>query len=247
MIIDKKNKYLFIGLYFSGSSAISKELITEYSGIPIFSKHTSVPYLLKKKGKEYLSEYSVLAVIRDPIEMTLSRYNKLKTNHNEIYTSENSYKKNGGWLSESDKMLFDLVYNKGIGFEEYLKIIYSKKRFNHDLSYNSKFITHTIQFENLNEGFQAFLIEKGLKSKRNLPIFNKTNKEVLSHNLSKKQIIKYFGGYYWYNQRYFPNINIKIPFTEKAIFLLQNFIQRKRKLRFDFFLDNNLNQHNYWD
>ena len=32
MIISHKHKYIFIGLPFSGSSAISKELIEEYEG-----------------------------------------------------------------------------------------------------------------------------------------------------------------------------------------------------------------------
>jgi hypothetical protein len=247
MIIDKKNKYVFIGLYFSGSSAISKELISEYGGSPIFSKHTSIPYLLKKKGKGYIDGYSVLAVIRDPVEMTLSRYNKLKTNHNKIYTTESSYKKNGGWLTESDKEIFDLVYNKGISFEDYLQKRFARKRFNHDLSFNSNYITHSVPFENLNEGFQSFLSEKGITPKRDLPIFNKTRKEITFHNLNENQVKKYFGGYYWYNKRFFPNKNMNISFVQKVMFLLQNSLQKTRKFKLDHFLDTNLNHKNYWD
>lgn len=247
MIIDKNNKYLFVGLYFSGSSAISKELITEYRGTPIFSKHTSIPYLLKKKGKDYIDGYSVLAVIRDPIDMTFSRYNKLKTNHNQIYTSESSYKKNGGWLSESDKVLFDLVYNKGISFEEYLKIKFSKKMFNHDLSYNSKYISHVIHFENLNSDFKSVIKSIGLEPKRDLPIFNKTQKAVNEYELSDKVKRRVFASYYWYNKRFFPDNRIKTSVFLKIGFLIQNSFQKKRKLIFDRMLDKNLNLENYWD
>ena len=65
MIISHKNKYIFIGLPMTGSSAISKELIEYYGGESIYMKHTNIPYLIKKTNIN-IKDYYVFGVYRDP-------------------------------------------------------------------------------------------------------------------------------------------------------------------------------------
>ena len=52
MIISHKYKFLFIGLPFSASSAITKELNKEYEGKPLLRKHSLHHDFLKVATKE---------------------------------------------------------------------------------------------------------------------------------------------------------------------------------------------------
>lgn len=85
MIISHKYKYIFIGLPFSGSSAISKELIELYDGESIFMKHTNIQAILNTK-KIDISKYFVFAVYRDPLDITRTTYSKYLNNAKGVYT-----------------------------------------------------------------------------------------------------------------------------------------------------------------
>ena len=52
MIISHKYKFLFIGLPFSASSAISKDLHLKYGGEPRLSKHSLYREFKKTANKE---------------------------------------------------------------------------------------------------------------------------------------------------------------------------------------------------
>ena len=63
MIISHKYKYLFIGLPFSASSAISKELNTRYEGQPLLRKHSlfqEFTRIANKEEKEYFHTHFLL-------------------------------------------------------------------------------------------------------------------------------------------------------------------------------------------
>ena len=60
MIISHKYKFLFIGLPFSASSAISKELHLNYNGEPLLRKH-SMYYEFKNLATEDELNYFVFA------------------------------------------------------------------------------------------------------------------------------------------------------------------------------------------
>ena len=50
MIISRKYQFLFIGLPFSASSAITKELNKEYEGKPLLRKHSLYQEFIKKRS-----------------------------------------------------------------------------------------------------------------------------------------------------------------------------------------------------
>ena len=72
MIISFKYKYIFVGLPNSGSSAISKELIENYSGESIKKKHSGIPYFILN-NKIDMKDYFVFGVYRDPIDISFSQ------------------------------------------------------------------------------------------------------------------------------------------------------------------------------
>ena len=80
MIISHKYKFLFIGLPFSASSAITKELNKEYEGKPLLRKHSLYQEFLKiANDKE--KKYFVFAVLRNPLDITVTVYEKMKSNY----------------------------------------------------------------------------------------------------------------------------------------------------------------------
>ena len=76
MIISHKYKFLFIGLPFSASSAITKDLHAKYEGEPYLRKHSLYHEFIKiatKKEKDYF----VFAVLRNPMEIVITTYSKI--------------------------------------------------------------------------------------------------------------------------------------------------------------------------
>jgi len=49
VIISEKWKYIFVGLPYSASSAISKELIEKYDGKPLLGKHSNITDLVSQQ------------------------------------------------------------------------------------------------------------------------------------------------------------------------------------------------------
>jgi hypothetical protein len=245
MIIDYTKKYIFVGLYFSGSSAISKELIENYGAETIFSKHTTIPYMIKNSSIN-IKEFQVIAVIRNPIEMAFSVYNKMLTNHQGIYTDSQNFKKNGGWISKKQHKIFRDVFENQISFEEYLKKNFILKKYNNDLSYNSKYITSVIRFEKINEDFISIFTKAGVEVKNDLQKFNVSKKVVKEIKLSPDGINKYFGNFLYYNKLFF-SYDYKPNLYSRIIFNVQIKFQLIKRLYSDAKLVKRFNPENYWD
>ena len=86
MIISHKYKFLFIGLPFSASSAISKELYLQYEGEAVLRKH-SLYHEFKKVATKEEQEYFVFAVLRNPMEIAITAYEKMKANAKGNFTN----------------------------------------------------------------------------------------------------------------------------------------------------------------
>ena len=84
MIISDKYRYIFVGLPFSASTAISKHLSENYEGKPLLRKH-SLYCEVKKKLSNKQIDYLVFAVIRNPMEIVATTYEKLKQNPKNMY------------------------------------------------------------------------------------------------------------------------------------------------------------------
>ena len=79
MVISHKYKYVFIELPRTATTAIVEELIKFYDGENILYKHSSYRELKKYYYNKY-SDYFVFACVRNPLDRTVSLYEKLKTN-----------------------------------------------------------------------------------------------------------------------------------------------------------------------
>ncbi len=173
MIISKKWKYIFIGLPFSASSAISKELVRNYEGVPVSWKHSNITD--SSVTREIIKDYFVFCVYRNPIDITFSYYNKILTNAYNVYTQKEYFIENGGWVTKKERRIYHKVRNSNLDFEAYLRLTYT---FPYDslFSLNQPYIDEVVYFDELNDSFTNTLDSIGVPVMRDLPVVNKTVK-----------------------------------------------------------------------
>ena len=118
MIISHKYKFLFIGLPFSASSAISKELHLQYEGEPFLRKH-SLYHEFKKAATIEEQKYFVFAVLRNPMEIAVTVYEKMKANAKGNFTNPELFTENGGHITKKHREVFNFIHDKKATFKQY--------------------------------------------------------------------------------------------------------------------------------
>ncbi len=250
MIINHDKKYIFVGLPFSASSAISKELLGCYDGEFILSKHANIPSLLRLRPDIDITQYCIFAVVRDPVDIEWTKYNKILTDAYGAHTNPDYFIENGGWVTKRARSIYKKITENNLNFEEYLRHIYKLYPFDNDLSINAKYLDRVIRFEHLLDDFKDTLLHLDIKPVRDLPIKNKTEKVAQNRELSEGTIRKIFGAHYWCNEKFYHR-HYKINIFEKVYF--RAFLQPLRfvkRLRFDALRSNQevdflMEPHNY--
>lgn len=203
MIISHKHKYIFVGLPFSGSSAISKELLELYDGESIFTKHTNIQSVLKSKEIN-IKEYFVFAVYRDPIEIIKSIYSKYINNSKGVYTDDKYLIKNGGHISKKSINMYHYIQSENLSFHSFVNL--NKKRFlpyDNVFTINEKHLDFKIDFNKLSEDFKLVLNKIGIQQVREIPVYNKTKNKKIIKNITQ---LNRFLPYYNRNESIFRNL-----------------------------------------
>ncbi len=245
MIIDEKLKYIFIGLPYSGSSAISKELIENYNGKTLFHKHANIPLLLKIRPHININDYLIFAVRRDPIDITISMYNKFLTNANDMYTDPKHFIENGGFVSKKERNTYLKIHKYNWSFENFIKHTYRFKHYNNDLSINNKYINYIIKFEEMSNDFDKCLKKIGLKPMRVLPVYNITKKVSTNSILTPKIETKVFSPFYKFNENIFNKPNIQLSFFTKITFMTAQYFRKIKRMRYDLRRSSNLQSYDF--
>ncbi|HSL47022.1 MAG TPA: hypothetical protein VK897_26530 [Anaerolineales bacterium] len=182
MIISHKNKYLFVEIPHTGSTAISHELRANYDGEKILRKHSFYSDFLKIASPEE-QKYFVFAGIRNPADEAVTRYFRLKM----LYQRESTHPKKrseiGNLLGVNETGLPAGDYQEGMDFETFFMKHYRVpyNNFSSLIRDRSDFL---LRFENLQEDFAELLQRLGLEPKRPLPVRNTTqgrNKDFWSY------------------------------------------------------------------
>jgi hypothetical protein len=198
MVISHKYRYLFIEVYRTGSTAISSELCELYDGHKILSKHSRYHEFLKVATEEE-KKYFVFSGIRNPMDMVVSGYVKMKNDHKGRYTNPKEWRRNGGTISDKNLKLYQTV--KDLTFEEYFNKYFKFPYDNWSNVAHDRF-DFILRFENIQNDFSELLRRLNIEQKRVLPIRNKTEQ--------KESFINY----------YTPAIR------EKAIFIFGPFMRK---------------------
>jgi hypothetical protein len=173
MVISHKYRYLFIEVYRTGSTAISSELCELYDGENILSKHSRYHEFLKIASEEE-KRYFVFSGIRNPMDMVVSGYLKMKNDHKGRYTNPNEWRRNGGTISDKNLKLYQTV--KDLTFEEYFNKYFKLPYDNWSNVAHDKF-DFIIRFENIQKDFSEALRRLNIEQKRELPQKNKTEQK----------------------------------------------------------------------
>ncbi len=172
MVISDKHKFIFVELFFTGSTAISKELCDLYEGRKILRKHSRYHEFLGIATKEQLN-YFTFSGIRNPMDLVVSEYLKIKTNHKSRFTTPSEWRKNGGTLSNEQLRLFKEITVQELSFQEYF-MKYFKLPYDNWSCLSHKRFDFIIRFENISADFGNALKKIGLEPKRELPHLNQT-------------------------------------------------------------------------
>jgi hypothetical protein len=169
MILSCRHRYLFIEVPLTASWAIHHELCTYYDGVPILHKHASYPEFAAL-GQGEPGDLYVFATVRHPLDEVVSRYFKLKTDHNHAFSDPRSVEALTADYADLEKYRF--VTNGGT-FEQYVRR-YHRRPFTGMIDLSAGPLDHLIRYESLQAGFCELLHKLGLEQVRPLPLVNKT-------------------------------------------------------------------------
>lgn len=207
MIINHDKKFIFVGLPFSACSAISKELLEHYGCQTLLHKHASIPALLVARPDIKISNFEIIAVVRDPVETTLTLYHWLKDNRRLHFTKPENFVENGGTVTRRYRKLYSVIQKRNMTFEQYLEYCFKCVPYDGLLSENSRYITRVIRYEKLQDDFRSCFSALGLKVDRELPGYNETENKVERYNVDQQKLIRYFGPYLLYNADCYQDIS----------------------------------------
>ena len=231
MIISHKYKFLFIGLPFSASSAISKELNLEYEAKPYLRKHSLFHEFEQVATKEE-KNYFVFAVLRNPMEIVVTVYEKMRANAKGNFTNPKLFKENGGHITKHHRVMFNFIQDKNASFQEYFTKFF-KKPYDNFSSLTLDGCDFIIRYENIASDYLLALEKAGIESLKPLPVANKTAGK--KNNLSlyytdeiKEQAIYVFAPFL---EKYGYNFlakwgQIKTPISSSIQFKILGFLRK---------------------
>ena len=231
MIISHKYKFLFIGLPFSASSAISKELHLEYDGEPYLRKH-SLYHEFKNVAKKSELKYFVFAVLRNPLEIAVTVYEKMKENAKGNFTNPELFSENGGHITKKQRYIFNYIKDNNSSFQQYFKKFHQKP-YDNLSSLTIDDCDFVIKYETIAEDYLLALKKAGVRNPKPLPVANKTagkKNDILAYytNDIKEISIAVFGPFLDKYNYSFPEEwgVVKTPLKSKLEFLILGVLRK---------------------
>lgn len=237
MIISHKYSFLFIGLPFSASSAISKELYLKYYGESLLRKHSLYHEFRKDASNEEL-KYFIFAVLRNPMEIAVTVYEKMKANAKGNFTNTDLFTENGGHISKKHREEFNFINDNQATFQQYFKRFFSKP-YDNLASLTVHNCDYIIRYENIENDYLEALKKAGVVNPRPLPIANKTegkNKDIASYYTDdiKEKAIFVFGPFLEKYNYSFPQSwgKVRKSIKSKIYFIGLGFARRINQIYF---------------
>ncbi len=235
MIISHKYKFLFIGLPFSASSAIIKDLHAKYSGLPYLRKHSLYHEFNNAASKEE-KKYFKFAVLRNPMDIVITSYEKMKTNSKGNFTNTNLFKEKGGHITKAQRIKFNFIKKNSPTFQQYFLKFYNKPYDNYSSVTLDK-CDFIIKYENLDQDYFQALHKIGIKDPSKLEVVNKTagkkgGVELYYTEDIKKRAISVFGPFMLKYGYEFPQDWGKVKIPKKSIihFRILSFLRKINEL-----------------
>lgn len=175
MIISHRYRYLFIEVPHTASTAISHELRERYAGQPILHKHANYFEFLRQCRRDERS-YFVFAAVRHPLDVLVTEYTKLHTNHRGAFTDPARRAEHGGWVDDDQQSRFRFVQTPEHTFSDYVGRYYDDIYHNWFLVGHDRF-QRVMRYETIASAFQEVLEELNISPERELPMVNRSQRE----------------------------------------------------------------------
>lgn len=230
MIISEKYKYIFIGLPYSASSGISRELVEKYDGRSVLTKHANITEYIRCGGS--VEKYTVFAVYRNPVDIVHTIYTKLVNNTHGVFTEEKYFMENGGWVSKKERARYQYVKENTPTFSEFVDYRY-KYPYDSVYSLNANYLDYVINLDKIDEGFSGVLDRIGIDQVRGLPHQNRTENK-RKHEMRNGLLEKVFGSYI--NEH--EGSNLEVPVSSTMMYRLLKPFRYSHWRRVDIALSN---------
>ena len=166
MVISDEYRYIFVELPFTASTAISRELREHYAGKRILHKHSYYSDFLKIASADQ-KRYFAFSGVRNPLDETVSRFVKLKTDPGNEYSDPEP------WVSRTALRRFRWVQQNDASFERYfLKFFHLPSETWSSLDH--KRLDYVYRLESVAEDFSKILNLIGIAPLRPLPVIHRT-------------------------------------------------------------------------
>lgn len=179
MIISDTNKYVFVQLPKTASTAIEEELINHYDGQPIMLKH-DLYHKFEKQATAQQKKYFVFASVRNPMDIAASHfYNLLQENRLSKRTPQKHSLARKLWGTYRTKKRFEFLRDTDGNlsqqdlFKTYFLRFYNYPYANWSIVDHDNF-NFVIRYEHMQEDFSTLLGKLGLEQVQPIPTANKT-------------------------------------------------------------------------
>jgi hypothetical protein len=150
----------------------------------LFLRKHSLYHEFEKVATKQELEYFVFGVLRNPMEITVTMFEKMKANTKGNFTNSKLFTENGGHISSKQRKAFNFIQDNKATFEEYF-IEFFQKPYDNLVSLTIDSFDYIIRYENISDNYMAALKKGGVLNIRPLPIANKTEGK-------KKDIFEYY-------------------------------------------------------
>ena len=166
MVISDANRYVFVEVPQTASSALAAELVDHYAGRRIFRKHTDYMEFYRTATAAERN-YRVLATVRNPLDIVVSKFIKARDDHRNSYGTGNGRGFPWGHRFRPEAREFAFISKHGADFEKYTRKFYPRV-------YNGRACllpehATVLRYERLALEFPAWLGSLGLDLVRPLP------------------------------------------------------------------------------
>jgi len=173
VIVSRKHGYVFVEVPHTGSVAISAELLENYDGEEILRKHATHSDFLRQATPDE-KRYFAFAAVRNPLDLTVSRYFKLKLKHRPPQFLDPAWvAKHGSIVQKRDLRIDHWIERTDASFSDFLLRWY-RVPFDSWISVERRRYGRVMRFENLAADFEATLRQIGIVPVRPLPQANVT-------------------------------------------------------------------------
>lgn len=172
VIVSHTHRYVFVEVPHTGSTAISEELRENYGGEPVLRKHATYRDFLRTATPQQRT-YFAFAAVRNPLDLAVSRYYKMKTKARPILGNADWVAKHGSVVQKMDFRVDRWIERTNADFERFLLRWYYLP-FDSWSSLDQKRYNIVLRFESLGADFAAALQMLGIEPVRPLPVANVT-------------------------------------------------------------------------